>query len=106
MTPETEKELFALAGKRVSEALNSVIQLMEDQDQNMKLQAFIIAALVRAYGDQLRLGAKMKDGKPPSPEMGYLKAIMLVTSALDIGCEIVNQDEAEAVLQRRNKERS
>lgn len=94
MEAKVKKELFNLAAKRVSKSLNSVIQLMESQDDNLELQLFIMSALANEFARHLQKVTAIDMRIDMPEEAAKMHILTMLADAIGVGCAIVSPEDA------------
>lgn len=91
------KELHDLAHERVSTALNSVIQLLENDQQAAHLMCAVLARLVLDTARCMREAYQDKDGKPLSKQEAYLLTLNMLCKLQGIETKAVSEQDFEKV---------
>jgi hypothetical protein len=84
MTPETENELVRLAIKRALDAVNSVNQLMECDEQVATVGLSVIVEMTKCFIDHMVETTTHEDGTPTTLETAKMKAMVLISAALEL----------------------
>ena len=77
-------DLAKLATDRITRALSSVDQLLEDPEQISLLQHMVIGALVIDAAKHISDHVTLPDGKRPTPEIAFFKVLSTLARCGDI----------------------
>lgn len=98
MSDDIMKELNLLAAKRVTDSMNSVLQLMPNREASIRLQLFVVGGLCAEIARQ------MQEDRPGMPEdAARAITLSLLSELLGVGCEMASEELVQKVKEAKRE---
>jgi hypothetical protein len=95
LSTAAQKDLHKLAVKRVEAAMNSVIQLLDDDQQTMHLSLNVLSNLTEAAAHHMHETTMKPDGTQPSMGECFCRVLSMLAALHGLDSKVVTEDEAK-----------
>jgi uncharacterized protein YejL (UPF0352 family) len=89
------KDLHKLANKRVEDALNSVVQLLESDDQVLHLSMTVLSNLATGAAEHMHQTVQRADGTHPPVAECYCRVLSMLAAVQGLDSKVVTEEEAK-----------
>ena len=95
LTTSAQRDLHKLATKRVEAALNTVVQLLDTDEQVLHLSLTVLANMAEAAATHMQETARKPDGTQPSIGECYCRVLSMLAAIQGVETKVVSEDEAK-----------
>jgi len=97
LSDAAQKDLHRLADQRVEAALNSVVQLLENDEQVQHLILSVLTNTATAAATHMREHSRKPDGSKPSMAECTCRVVTIIASVLGFESKVIRKKEAKRV---------
>lgn len=94
LSDAAQKDLAQLAHQRVEEAINSVTQLLEDDDQILLLTMSVLTTMAHSVAYHMHEMRMRPDGKGPSHQECYCRMLSMLAAVEGVNSSVLSEEEA------------
>lgn len=106
ISDQTYKDLCMLAVQRVEDALDSVTQLINDNEQVAHLSIVVLSTLLRAAAEHIVETARGQNGRKINQSEALAHVLTTMAQANGIGSRALSEEEAIKMgLEKRHEEK-
>jgi hypothetical protein len=95
LSQTAQKDLHKLAIIRVEEAINSVNQLLDNDEQALHLMMTVLSALSATAATHMVETMTRPDGKHPSMGEAYCRILSMLAAVQGLESKVLSEDEAK-----------
>jgi len=95
LSTAAQKDLHKLATTRVEAALNSVVQLLDTEEQTLHLSMTVLAGMAEAAAHHMHDTTRKPDGSQPSVGECFCRILSMLAAIHGVETKVLSEDEAK-----------